>query len=128
MNRLIAFPTTLPGGLDASPSAHFGSCACFTLVEMRDGKTGRFMVLAAPAHDDGGCSARVTQLREHGVSVVVASGIGDHALSELQLAGIAVYQTSPSLSIPASLASLAFDELASFEATTCQCHGHCGGH
>jgi predicted Fe-Mo cluster-binding NifX family protein len=128
MNRLIAFPTKLPGGLDASLSAHFGSCACFTLVEFRDGKMGRYIVLAAPAHDDGGCNARVSQLTEHGVSAVVASGIGGHALSGLQSAGIAVYETAPSFSIPASLAALGFGELSSFAATTCACHAPCGAH
>ncbi len=92
MDNLIAFPSKGSGGLGASLSAHFGSCACFTLVEIGDGGATAATVLPAPAHDDGGCAERVRLLAERGVRGVVIAGIGGHALLELQRAGIAVWR------------------------------------
>ncbi len=92
MNNLIAFPSKGSGGLGASLSAHFGSCAYFTLVEIGDGGATAATVLPAPAHDDGGCEKRVGLLAERGVQGVVIAGIGGHALLELQQAGIAVWR------------------------------------
>ena len=92
MNGLIAFPSKGSGGLHASLSAHFGSCACFTLVEIEDGGPTAARVLPAPPHDDGGCAERVRLLAEQGVRGVVIAGIGGHALSELGQAGIAVWR------------------------------------
>ena len=92
MDTLIAFPSKSSGGLDASVSAHFGTCRCFTLVEIgKDGAT-KASVLQAPAHDDGGCEERVRRLAEQGVRGVVISSIGGHALVELQKAGFAVWR------------------------------------
>ena len=92
MGRLIAFPSKGSGGLGASVSAHFGSCACFTLVEIDDGGAATATVLQAPAHDDGGCAERVRRLADQGVRGVVVSSIGGHALLELQQAGFAVWR------------------------------------
>ena len=92
MGRLIAFPSKSSGGLDASVSAHFGSCACFTLVEIGDVGATTATVLRAPAHDDGGCAERVRRLAHQGVRGVVVSSIGGHALLELQKAGLAVWR------------------------------------
>ena len=92
MDNLIAFPSKSSGGLDASVSAHFGTCRCFTLVEIGEGGAAKASVLQAPAHDDGGCEERVRQLAEQGVRGVVISSIGGHALVELQKAGIAVWR------------------------------------
>ncbi len=92
MNNLIAFPSKSSGGLDASLSAHFGSCRCFTLVEIGAGGETVATVLPAPAHDDGGCEERVRRLARQGVRGVVVSSIGGHALFELQRAGFAVWR------------------------------------
>ncbi len=92
MNNRIAFPSKGSGALGASLSAHFGRCAFFTLVEIDDGGATAATVLAAPAHDDGGCTERVRLLAEQGVRGVVIAGIGGHALFQLQQAGIAVWR------------------------------------
>jgi predicted Fe-Mo cluster-binding NifX family protein len=92
MDGLIAFPSNTSGGLGASLSAHFGSCACFTLVQIGDGGATRATILPTPAHEDGGCAERVRQLAEHGVRAVVVSSIAGHDLVELQQAGIAVWR------------------------------------
>ena len=92
MDGLIAFPTNAPGGLDASLSVHFASCACFTLVEIGDGGAIGATVLPTPALDDGRGAARVRQLAEHSVRAVVVSSIAGHVLAELQQAGIAVWR------------------------------------
>lgn len=92
MNNLIAFPSKSSGGLDSSVSAHFGTCRCFTLVEIGAGSETVAAVLPAPAHDDGGCEERVRRLAQRGVRGVVVSSIGGHALFELQRAGLAVWR------------------------------------
>jgi predicted Fe-Mo cluster-binding NifX family protein len=92
MDGLIAFPTNAPGGRDASLSAHFASCACFTLVEISDGGATNATVLPAPAREDGGCAERVRRLAQHGVRAVVVSSISGQALAELQQTGIAVWR------------------------------------
>ena len=92
MDGLIAFPTNAPGGLDASLSVHFASCACFTLVEIGDGGATGATILPTSELDDEYCAEPVRQLAEQGVRAVVVSSISGQALTELQQAGIAVWR------------------------------------
>ena len=92
MDGLIAFPSNTSGGLGASLSAHFGSCACFTLVEFGDGGATGATILPTPALDDEGCAERVRRLAERGVRAVVVSSISAQALIELEQVGIAVWR------------------------------------
>jgi predicted Fe-Mo cluster-binding NifX family protein len=92
MDGLIAFPSNASGGFGASLSAHFGGCACFTLVEIGDGGATSATVIPAPASDERGCADRVRRLAELGVRAVVVSSIAGHDLVELQQAGIAVWR------------------------------------
>ncbi len=89
MDGLVAFPTHAPGGLDASLSAQFASCACFTLVEIGDGGV---TILLAATPDDGGGAERVRRLAQYSVRAVVVSSISGQALAELQRAGIAIWR------------------------------------
>lgn len=66
MDNLIAFPSKSSGGLDASVSAHFGTCRFFTFVEIGKDGAANASVLQAPAHDDGGCEERIWRLAETG--------------------------------------------------------------
>jgi predicted Fe-Mo cluster-binding NifX family protein len=101
MDGLIAFPSNASGGLGASLSAHFGGCACFTLVEIGDGGATSATVIPAPARDEGGCAERVRRLAEQGVRAVVVSSIAGHDLVELQQAGIAVWRDQSQRSVTA---------------------------
>ena len=92
MDGLIAFPTHAPGGLDASLSAQFASCACFTLVEIGDGGAIGATILPTAALDDGSGAERAQRLARHGVRAVVVSSISGQALAELQRAEIAVWR------------------------------------
>ena len=92
MDGLIAFPSNTSGGLGASLSARFGSCACFTLVEIGDGGATGATILPTPALNDEGCAERVRRLAEQGVRAVVISSISGQTLAELQQAGIAVWR------------------------------------
>ena len=101
MDSLIAFPSNRPGGLEASLSAHFGSCPCFTLVEISENGAIAATVLPASAENDGGSAERVRRLAEHGVSSVVISSIGGHDLLQLQQVGITVWRDQSQRSVAA---------------------------
>ena len=88
---LIAVPCENPGGLEAAISEHFGHCDAFTLVTVDDGKVGEVSVLANTAHGEGGCMAPVMLLKNHGVEVLVAGGMGGRPLAGFQQVGIAVH-------------------------------------
>jgi predicted Fe-Mo cluster-binding NifX family protein len=87
----IAIPSELPGGLDAQRAGHFGRCACFTLVDVADGKVGDVEVLVNAPHVEGGCMAPVLVLAEHNVDAIVVDGIGGRPLMGFNQVGIAVH-------------------------------------
>jgi len=87
----LAIPSELPGGLDASRSGHFGRCACFTMVDIVDGKVGEVEILHNAPHTEGGCMAPVLVLAEHNVDAIVVDGIGGRPLMGFNQVGIAVH-------------------------------------
>jgi predicted Fe-Mo cluster-binding NifX family protein len=87
----IAVPSELPGGLDAPRSGHFGRCACFTMVDVVDGRVAAVDVLQNAPHVEGGCMAPVLVLAEHKVDAIVVDGIGGRPLMGFNQVGIAVH-------------------------------------
>jgi FKBP-type peptidyl-prolyl cis-trans isomerase 2/predicted Fe-Mo cluster-binding NifX family protein len=87
---LIAVPSDTTDGLEAAISEHFGHCAAFTLVNVVDDAIGEVSVLENSAHEQGGCMAPVNLLKERGVEVLLAGGMGGRPLSGFQQAGIEV--------------------------------------
>jgi predicted Fe-Mo cluster-binding NifX family protein len=87
----IAVPSELPGGLEAPRSGHFGRCACFTMVDVVDGKVGAVDVLHNAPHTEGGCMAPVLVLAEHNVDAIVVDGIGGRPLMGFNQVGITVH-------------------------------------
>jgi predicted Fe-Mo cluster-binding NifX family protein len=87
----IAVPSELPGGLDAPRSGHFGRCACFTMVDVVDGRVAAVDVLQNAPHAEGGCMAPVLVLAEHEVDAIVVDGIGGRPLMGFNQVGIAVH-------------------------------------
>jgi predicted DNA-binding protein (UPF0251 family)/predicted Fe-Mo cluster-binding NifX family protein len=87
----IAIPSEAPGGLEAPRSGHFGRAACFTMVDVVDGKVDVVEILHNAPHTEGGCMAPVLALAKHNVDAIVVDGIGGRPLMGCNQAGIAVH-------------------------------------
>ena len=87
----VAVPSELPGGLEAQRSGHFGRCACFTLIDIKDGQIDGVEVLTNAPHTEGGCMAPVLVLAEHMVDAIVVDGIGGRPLMGFNQVGIVVH-------------------------------------
>jgi predicted Fe-Mo cluster-binding NifX family protein len=87
----LAIPSDSPGGLEAARSGHFGRAACYTMVDIVDGKIGEVEVLQNAPHVEGGCMAPVMVLAEHQVDAIVVDGIGGRPLMGFNQVGIAVH-------------------------------------
>lgn len=66
-------------------SPHFGRCECYEIVEIDDGRIVSREILANPGHEPG---ALPKLLHEHGVSLVVAGGMGPRAQMIFEQFGI----------------------------------------
>ena len=86
----IAIPSDNPGGLEAPLSAHFGHCAVFTIVDV-NGDDLKVHTIANGGHEQGGCMAPVMLLKNAGVDVMVAGGMGQRPLMGFQQVGISVF-------------------------------------
>jgi predicted Fe-Mo cluster-binding NifX family protein len=90
----IAIPSDAPGGLASPRSGHFGRCACFTMVDIVDGRVSQVAVLENAPHVDGGCMAPVMTLAQNRVDAIVVDGIGGRPLTGFNQVGIAVHRGS----------------------------------
>ncbi len=127
---LIAIPSEAPGGLEAAVSEHFGHCDVFTLVSVTDGKVGEVQLLPNGGHEQGGCLAPVHFLKDHGVEVLLAGGMGMRPLAGFQSVGIEVFFKEDASSVQDAVTKFVDGKLRQFgEAQTCGGgSGHCGGH
>ena len=117
----IAIPSTLPGGLAAEVGGHFGHCEVYTLVELKDGLITQVRTLPSVPHEQGGCLAAVNHLAAHGVTALIAGGMGLRPLMGFQQAGIEVYQGTGAPSVEAAVKALIHGDLARFSReSTCQ--------
>nr|MDO8046052.1 NifB/NifX family molybdenum-iron cluster-binding protein [Candidatus Baldrarchaeota archaeon] len=87
-NVKICVPTLGQGGLDDYVSDHFGRAPTFTIVDL---KTGEVKVIPNTSIHMGGSSYPPEILREHGVDVMLCSGIGPRAIKMFEQFGIEVY-------------------------------------
>jgi len=127
---LIAIPSDAPGGLDAPIADHFGHCAAFTLVNIDDGKIGEVEVMQNGGHEQGGCMAPVTLLKERAVEALVSGGMGMRPLSGFQQVGIKVLFKEEAETVREAVQLIIDGTAREFgEAQTCGGgEGHCGGH
>jgi ATP-binding protein involved in chromosome partitioning len=74
---------------------HFGHCEKFVMIEVtpETKKLGKVTVIAAPEHQPG---LLPVWLKDHGVTLVIAGGMGARARSLLQEASIEVITGAPS--------------------------------
>ena len=111
---LVAVPSQEPGGLLASPHAHFGRCSVYTLAWVKAGEVGEVMIRANSGHMPGDCASPVQTLARLGVTVLLAGGMGVRPLQAMQAAGIAVYHNAGLPSVGACLEAFAQNRLAAF--------------
>jgi predicted Fe-Mo cluster-binding NifX family protein len=126
----IAIPSTLPGGLEAEVGAHFGHCDLYTIVDLVDGALARVDTLPCVPHEQGGCLAAVNHLAGHGVTALVALGLGLRPLTGCEQAGIQVYRGAGATTVAAAVQALLAGELPRFarESTCAGGHHHGAGH
>jgi len=127
---LIAVPSDTSDGLDAAISEHFGHCAVFTLVTVDDDVIGDVCVLENSGHEEGGCMTPVTLLKERGVEVLLAGGMGGRPLAGFQQVGIEVHYKEDSGTVREAVDLFISGGCRAFgEAQTCSGgEGGCGGH
>ncbi len=123
MDRIIAIPSTAPGGLDAPLGAHFGHCDLYTLVTAEDGKISDVNVIPNVPHQQGGCMAPVQLLANNGVTQLVAGGMGQRPLMGFSQVGIEVYFGGNAQTVGQAVEAMLAGELELFQ----QEHT-CGGH
>lgn len=91
MQKIVAVPSQLPGGLDSMRSGHFGHCDVFTLVHTENGEIKDVSIVQNPPHMQGGCQAPVNLLHGSGAHAIIVGGIGMRPLMGFQQIGIEVY-------------------------------------
>lgn len=96
---LIAIPSDTSAGLESPISEHFGHCGAFTIVAIEDGEIGEISILENGGHEQGGCMAPVQLLKEHGVEILLAGGMGQRPLAGFQQVGIAVHSSQNAKSV-----------------------------
>ena len=127
---LIAVPSDTTDGLDALISDHFGHCAAFTLIDVTDDAIGEVSILENSGHVEGGCMAPVTLLKERGVEVLLAGGMGGRPLAGFQQVGIEVRSREGAGTVREAIELYVSGGCRVFgEAQTCGGgEGGCGGH
>ena len=121
----IAIPSDLPGGLQAGISGHFGHCDLYTLVDVQDGRIARVDTLPSVPHEQGGCLRAVDHLASHGVTALIAGGMGQRPLMGFTQAGIQVYLGRDAAAVGEAVQALLQGELQPFAREhTCGGHNH----
>jgi len=127
---LIAIPSESPGGLDSTISEHFGHCGAFTIVDVEGGEIGGVEIVANGGHEQGGCMAPVQLLKQRGVEILLAGGMGQRPLAGFQQVGITVHFKGEAESVGDAVELFIKGGCPAFdEAQTCGGGGGgCGGH
>jgi predicted Fe-Mo cluster-binding NifX family protein len=110
----IAIPSAYPGGLKAELGAHFGHCDLYTLVDIKEGRIAQVSTLPNVPHQQGGCLAPVNHLAQHGVTVLIAGGMGFRPLMGFNQAGIEVYHGADAPNVDEAVKALIDGSLQRF--------------
>lgn len=110
----IAVPSTHPGGLDAEVEAHFGHCAAYTLVDIKEGRISEVTTLPSIPHQQGGCLAPVNHLAKNGVTVLIAGGMGLRPLMGFNQVGIEVFRGTEKPNVRTAVEAFLNGELPRF--------------
>jgi ATP-binding protein involved in chromosome partitioning len=95
---------------------HFGHCEKFAMVDIDPGtrEMGRITTVSAPEHQPG---LLPPWLKDQGVTLVIAGGMGARALSLMQEASIEVITGAPSENAPTLVRRYLDGALTSMEST-----------
>lgn len=126
MSILLAVPSDAPGGLNADISMHFGHCQVFSIFAIEDGRVVDQSVVPFPAHEHGDCLVPVRLLAEHGVTVMVAFGMGARPLAGFLASGIQPYFAGTHRLVGEAVDAFLSGALMSFSGDNA-CAGHQGG-
>lgn len=115
MSRIIAIPSTNPGGLEAPLGAHFGHCDLYTLVTAENGEVSEVKVIPNVPHQQGGCMAPVQHLASNGVTQLIAGGMGLRPLMGFNQVGIQVYFGGGAQTVGEAVQAMLAGELPEFK-------------
>lgn len=87
----LAIPANSDDGLQAQRSGHFGRCAYYILVDIKDNEIQQVTPLKNGGHIQGGCFAPVMLLKGNHVESLIVAGIGGRPLQGFRETGIEVY-------------------------------------
>jgi predicted Fe-Mo cluster-binding NifX family protein len=124
----LCIPTMDDKGLQAVPSAHFGSAPFFTFVDTDTGEV-EAQRNGGDHHAHGACRP-LDFLGTRSVDAIVCRGLGRRAFSRLESGGVAVY-VSLEKDVEATVAAFKdgrLRHLTSEEACPGHDHGHGHGH
>ena len=126
---LIAVPSDAPGGLEANISEHFGHCDVFTLVRVEDQEVGEVTLIENGGHEQGGCLAPVSLLKEEGAEAMITGGMGMRPLAGFQKVGIEVHHRGDATTVGEAIEHYLAGKCPVFgDDHTCGGHGEHGGH
>ena len=114
MKTIIAVPSSMPGGLDASLGAHFGHCDLYTLVTVNEEGIESVEVIPNVPHQQGGCMAPVQYLAGKGTRKLIAGGMGLRPLMGFNQVGIEVYFGGDAATVGEAVGALIDGKLPQF--------------
>lgn len=107
-------------GMESNVSAHFGQCPFFLIAEIENGRITKSEVVKNEAeHGGGGCVA-VDEILKHGLTHVIAGGMGMNAQRKFSDAGVKVFGYSGKAA--AAIEDMLKNKIGSLE--SCKEHGH----
>ena len=124
---LVAVPSNAPGGLEASPSAHFWHCDAYTVARIQDGNILDVAVEPNRGHEHGGCVVPVRELAANGVKVLIAGGMGMNPLNAMKEMGLKVFYATGYATVKDTLKAYMDGKLPEFGVNEL-CRGGCGHH
>ncbi|MBN1959130.1 MAG: NifB/NifX family molybdenum-iron cluster-binding protein [Desulfuromonadales bacterium] len=86
----IAVPADSGQGLQSPRSGHFGKCAYYVLIDIKDNKIQEVISLQNGGHAQGNCSTPVLLLNGNHVNKLIVAGIGGRPLQGFREIGIDV--------------------------------------
>ena len=124
---LIAIPSDAPGGLDAKISDHFGHCDVFTLVNLDEREVGEVTLVENGGHEQGGCMAPVTLLKQEGAEAMITGGMGMRPLAGFNQVGITVFHKGDANTVGEAIEQFLEGKCEEFgDDHTCGGHGEHG--
>lgn len=124
MSKKIAIPSAQPGGLEAGLGMHFGHCDLYTLIDVDDSNAVTAVTtIPCISHAQGGCLAPVMYLAEHGVTHLLAGGMGMRPLMGFLQNNIQVFWAGGLPTVGGAVNAFLAGQLPPFTpANTCRGH------